>query len=444
MLKVSRVLHAGYLFECDRAAIAVDPIFEIPFSVNCWSFPRAEFQRDAIGALRLSAVFISHFHDDHCSLESLALLDRRTPIYLFCVHAEIFELIRALGFGRVYALELGLKVSVGPFEITPRRALNADVDSIFHVAAKDVNVLNVVDSWIDDETLRELAKTEWDLVLWPFQTMRELEILSPSRAAPAQRTLPAEWIAQLKTLRPQAIVPSSCQFKFEDWSWLNRAFFPVSYSRFEEEIAQALPLTRVVRLDPSESVVLKGGTLDRSGALSWIRAETGGDYDYSDESAPPTFEVAMHFNPLMDHQREMIERFCREEMPRKFRELGPAPGDYFKKPRQWRLSVYDHDGHAAHFHFKLDEDSMEPADAAPPAWVTEIPAAKLYGALFEGESLTSIYLRINDMTFDDKTESELAEADVLDDPLLRCLYNGSVGSYQKAQLRRLESSWKIS
>ena len=34
-LTISRILHAGYVFECDGSRIAFDTIFENPFSRNC-------------------------------------------------------------------------------------------------------------------------------------------------------------------------------------------------------------------------------------------------------------------------------------------------------------------------------------------------------------------------------------------------------------------------
>lgn len=157
-LKVSRILHAGYVFEHRGVLIAFDPIFENPFSENCHAFPAVSFDKEQISQLRLAAVFISHYHDDHFSIESLNLLDRRTPIYAYCVFDEMFTLIRELGFTEVYALTLNQPVVVGDISITPRRALDADVDSIFEISADGVNVLNVVDSWIDAETI-DLLKT---------------------------------------------------------------------------------------------------------------------------------------------------------------------------------------------------------------------------------------------------------------------------------------------
>ena len=150
-LKISRILHAGYVFECEGTAIAFDPIVENPFSRNCHAFPPVRFDLDAVRRLRWDAVFISHFHDDHCSL------DRATPIYLYCVFDELFAMIRALGFTSVERLHVDVPVRVGAIEVIPRRALDDDVDSLFQVRAAGLNVLNVVDSWIGPETLAQLA-----------------------------------------------------------------------------------------------------------------------------------------------------------------------------------------------------------------------------------------------------------------------------------------------
>ncbi len=100
-LTISRILHAGYVFECGGTSIAFDPIVENPFSRNCYPFPDVRFDHAKIRALRFDAVFISHFHDDHCSLDSLDYLDRDTPIYLYCIFDELFDMIRALGFTTV-------------------------------------------------------------------------------------------------------------------------------------------------------------------------------------------------------------------------------------------------------------------------------------------------------------------------------------------------------
>ena len=63
--------------------------------------------------------------------------------------------------------------------------------------------------------------------------------------------------------------------------------------------------------------------------------------------------------------------------------------------------------------------------------------SRLYGALEQGESLTTMYMRINNACFDADAERDLLDVDVVDDPLIRCLFSDTFGAYQAAQLRRL-------
>ncbi|MBB3221166.1 MBL fold metallo-hydrolase [Pseudoduganella umbonata] len=449
-LTISRILHAGYVFACGGTRIAFDPIFENPFSRNCHAFPAVRFDVDNIRAQRFDAVFISHFHDDHCSLDSLDLLDRATPLYIYCQFGVLLDWVRQLGFTSVTPLALNEPVGVGPFQVIPREAMDADVDSMFQVRAAGLNVLNVVDSWIDDGTLAQLVEEgPWDMVLWPFQTMREIEVLAPSRFTAAPPALPEEWIPQLRALAPRYVVPSSCQFKQEPWSWYNRAFFPISYARFTEEVTKALPAATVVRLDPSVSVTLDAVSLRPAPPLDWVIPVGAQDVDYVYEgnaAAPHTSEIARHFGALTAQQQARVFDYCRSELPAKYGAV-EASSDYFDQPRTWLLTLYDHAGAATHFRYRLEPGGPATLDdgAGPPGWTTAIPAAKLWAALEEGESLTSVYLRVNDPIsdsmggtgFDAATESELAEADVVDDPLIRCLFSDTFGAYQAAQLRRL-------
>lgn len=442
-LKISRILHAGYVFECDGARIAFDPIFENPFSRNCHAFPGVRFDRDRIRKQRFDAVFISHFHDDHCSFESLDLIDRNTPLYMYCQFDEMFALLRELKFLDVRRLETDTGVRIGPFEIIPREALDSDVDSMFQVRAAGVNVLNVVDSWISPVALSLLAREQpWDMVLWPFQTMREIEVLSPARAEPAPAELPSEWIDQLRILNPRYVVPSSCQFLQEPWSWYNHAFFPVTYRQFQQEVEAALPDTHVVRLNPSVSVVLDTTSLTKSSPLEWVVpvGEQDVDYQYDATARPPgTADIARHFPALGMAQTDRVLDYCRSGLLEKYRGMELPEDSYFEKPRVWRLSVYDHAGVGAHFHYRVEGDSIEAIAGAdgPLGWTTGIPISKFYAALELGESLTSMYMRINDALFDPGIEAEIASADIVDDPLIRCLFNDVFGAYQAAQLRRL-------
>lgn len=441
-LTIARILHAGYVFECAGTRIAFDPIFENPFSRNCHAFPDVRFDVAAIRQQRFDAVFISHFHDDHCSFDSLDLLERGTPLYIYCVFDELFEMVKQLGFTRVTPLRLNEAVQVGPLRVTPREAMDAEVDSMFQVQAAGLNVLNVVDSWIDDATLAQLvAQGPWDMVLWPFQTMREIEVLAPTRAVAAPRTLPEHWCGQLQALAPRYVVPSSCQFRLESWSWYNRAFFPISYALFARDVAAALPWAQVARLDPGVAVRLDGTSLQPAPRLAWVEPVGPQDVDYAYEgnaAPPPTAQIARQFAALTPLQQARVMHFCLTELPARYAGTDVA-GDYFDVPRVWQLTLYDAAGIPTRLRYRLAPGvpATLDDDAAPLGWSTEVPAAKLYAALEEGEALTSMYLRVNAMVFDAATERALADADVVDDPLIRCLFGETFGAYQAAQLRRL-------
>lgn len=497
-LRISRVLHAGYLFESQQQGeptrILFDPIFENPFSFNCFAYPNVQFDLNAIRQLQLSAIFISHYHDDHCSLESLQQLSKTTPVFLYCVHQELFEMIRKLGFTDVRALRVDQTETVGPFSITPRRALDDRTDTIFEITTSDCKILNVVDAQLDAETVAQLAKSApWDLVLWPFQVMRESEVLAPTRVEPdaifadaivtdanqesrlstssqqlqkSTQVFPTEWTEQLQRLQPRAVVPSSCQFIHEEWSWYRNFFFSYSYREFQNYLAQILPLTKVTRLNPGCALEWAQKQFQPTEPLPWITPVGPQDVDYKlspEQPIPDTSAIAQKFPALSPLQLQRILLFCKSEIIKRYQLIGPPEDIYFQKPRLWRLSIFDHLGQPSHFYYQLrDEemtvvkiidveitpitksyvtDSPNSADQLKNiAWTTEISTHKLYSALENGESLSSLYLRINAHRFSEKIEGEMREVNHLDDPLLRALYNGDALSYHRAQLKRLQKS----
>ncbi|MGZ3691119.1 MAG: MBL fold metallo-hydrolase [Pseudobdellovibrio sp.] len=440
-MKISRILHAGYLFSHTGVQIAFDPIFENPFSVNCYAYPSVEFDRAQIRNLKLDAVFISHYHDDHCSFESLNLLNRETPIYLYCFFDEMFSLLKELGFQKISALQINEAVQLGDIKVIPRLALDSDVDAVFQIQTPDVNILNVVDAWIDPEAMKILSLQKWDLVLWPFQTMQELQVLDPRRAKPASTELPPEWIEQIKLLNPRFIVPSSCQFRFEEWSWYNHKFFPITYRQFEKELNRVLPQTEVLKLNPGTSVRLDVKSLIFSESLPWVEISklANAEYEYKkDSEIPSTAEIAKHFRALSETQMKRVSQFCESEILEKYSLLAVLENSYFEKSKIWNLRLFNINGEPINIYYKIENGKMELTDFKREIhWLTEISATKLYEALESGESLTSIYLRINDTDFSDHAESEIESVDLFEDPLLRCLYEGRFASFQKHQLRRV-------
>ena len=443
-VQVSRILHAGYLFEHKGTQILFDPIFENPFSHNCYAFPNVNFDVESIKKLNPSAVFISHYHDDHCSFESLKLMNRKTPLYMYCVFEEMFSLLKELGFNEVISLDLNIPIQVGEFKIFPRAAVDRDVDSMFHVQIEGLNILNVVDSWIDSDTLSMLSKfAPWDLVLWPFQTMKELEVISPRQAKRANRRIPSEWLEQIETLNPKCLVPSSCQFTFEKWSWMNQFYFPISYRQFELDIKSKLPQISVTRLNPSCGLILDTNSIISGPSLDWMQpvGPQDLDYDYQESVQPPTTsEIAKQLNALNGAQSSLVDQFCKQKILDIYPTLEVPDVSLFPERVIWKLSTFDHTGQGLDHYYEIQGNVIKILENTPKKldWLTEIPSCKVFAALQGGEATNSIYIRINDF------EMAGHDLDPLQDPLLRCLYGREFASYQKYQLRKIKSCQKVS
>lgn len=454
-LQMHRILHAGYLFECEGTRLLLDPVFETPFSVNCHPWPPVRFDAAGLRDLQVDAVFISHYHDDHCSLASLDWLPRDTPIHLYCRDTALHELIRELGFQSVHELHTGIAVATGPFITTPVRALEEEIDCLLRIQVEGLNILNVVDAWIDDGTMTGLvAQSPWDLVIWPFQTLRECAVLCPSRSIAHDGSLPPEWLDQLSRLQPAAVIPGACQFIHETWSWWRHAYFPVSKVRFMNEIQAILPAACLLDMPPGTGVIIDKQCIESVAPLPWVMPDgpQAVDYHYDpDTPVPATAAIAAQMPALDDEARVRLLDWCREVLPIRFAAL-TCGDDWFDVPRRWSLVLWHGQGDAdviryvveatvmryvSHQAIAASEHQDAGIDDELADWYTELPATRLAGAVHAGETLSSLYIRINDRPMPADTENALQTLDILEDPLLRSLYENDPFVYQRAQLARL-------
>ena len=428
-LTVTRILHAGYQIESPLAKILFDPIVENPFSINCHAFPYVNFNHSTIESEIWDAIFISHIHDDHFSLQSLKHFNRNIPIYIYTTNNDALDLLEQLGFNQIHLLQHQIPVQIQDIYIEAYPALDIDVDCIFHIRSQGYNILNVVDSWIDYETLDKLKKVgSWNLILWPFQTMREIEVLSPTISPKADTHLPTEWIEQIKDLNPECIVPSSCQFQFENDSWINHFYFPITYAQFSKDLKENGVPAKVLRLDPSTSLEMSSGRT-RPQSLSWVQLDDNNliDYIYNPSlKIPHLLDFSLNrFSSLNDD-----DQFFLIEWLRNMEKLFPTVDVYIDEEGtehslEWTLKVYNQGS----ILWDKAYSSKESKDFVIP-WTTEIIAEKLWGALKKGETLSSLYIRIND----DISFENLKSLDRLQDPLLKILYSADPLQYQKYQL----------
>lgn len=448
-IKVSRVFHAGYQFEYQNTRILFDPIFENPMSVNCFSHSKITFNHELIQKLDFHAIFISHIHDDHLSMFSLNYLNKEIPIYIFCVDVLYIELIKKIGFQNVIQLKLNEQICIDGMMIHCLPALDRDIDCLFHLQVEDINILNVVDSWIDWDTCTKLSQLcTWDLVLWPFQQMRELEVLCPSRTLPSDQKIVDEHIKQLEILRPKRIIASSCQFIHEEWSWYRYHYFPISYQSFKNQVNDFLPNTDVIRLEPSFSLYLSKNEIQHAPQLDWIQIDlsTISDYEYLPDLAPQSLiEIAKYFPQLNLSQLADCHNFLKHEFNLRWNCLDHENFIYPKSKFNWLFILYELSEttfesvvvqQKIYFEINYNEiKQVQVIDQEQIHWLTEISLYKFHKAIAHAESLSSLYIRINDRHLNDQSWNSLFDFDLLADPLLRILYEGKSAYYQSHQMK---------
>lgn len=448
---VSRVFHAGYQFEAGNVRILFDPIFENPMSVNCYSHSKIDFDLEKIKKIDFDAVFISHIHDDHLSLQSLYYLKKEIPIYIFCTDDLYVDLIQKVGFTNVIKLHLNDLIQIQDLSVKCLPALDRDVDCLFHIKYKDCHILNVIDSWIDWDTCKKLSQmNRWDLILWPFQQMRELEVLCPSRSVVSDRKVPEEHLQQLQMLNPKKIIASSCQFIHEEWSWYRHHYFPISYELFEKQIKHILPNTEVIRLEPSYSFELSDSQSQAVPKLDWIKIdlESITDYNYQPNIPPQNLtEITEHFPKLDVEQMNVCEQFLQFELNQRWQMLDHENDEYPKSNFNWLLILYEpidssirSEMNQRKLFFEINKNGIHYVESVKQDqihWLTEICLFKLYQAIAYAESLSSLYIRINDRKLDDPNWKSMFDFDLIADPLLRILYEGKIGHYQGQQLKKI-------
>jgi hypothetical protein len=130
MLSTTFLGHQGWLFQTKNSCIAVDPLLCEDFghaqALEYRVFPPRVFNYAELP--KLDAVVLSHEHDDHFDIPSLAKLDRAIPIYLSSRSSRAArQILQEMGF-TVEPLTPGRPLRLGELELAPFAGDHLSVD----------------------------------------------------------------------------------------------------------------------------------------------------------------------------------------------------------------------------------------------------------------------------------------------------------------------------
>jgi hypothetical protein len=275
--------HQGWLFRTERACIAVDPLlceqFGAQHALDYQVYPPRRLDLARFPAL--DAVVLTHEHDDHFDLPSLAKLSRKIPIHLSARSSSAaHEILREMGF-RVVPLEPGVPVTFGDLEVIPLAGDHVTVDcgdewDTLPLLVRDTGGAGSFFSMVD------ITPTERHLLLvkgvvakpglvtwtnnaldWSHMTDFVDEMVGSTEACAARMGRGRDLVRAVWG-RPAATLLCAGGFSFYgEQAWLNRRVFPIDCERACALVGRANPREKFVSTLPGQTFVMERNRLVR-------------------------------------------------------------------------------------------------------------------------------------------------------------------------------------
>jgi L-ascorbate metabolism protein UlaG (beta-lactamase superfamily) len=260
-MRATLVGHACWLFETTAGCFLMDPVLFDPFEEGTvTSCPRRAVRLERLPALQ--GIVISHRHLDHFDLPSLAVLDRRVPVFCPDDPFLLYGLQR-LGFGDIRRLAPFVAQQIGGLRLLPTPSLNRDVLEYGLVVQDETGALfNQVDTFLAADTIQrlhgEVDQLDVHLAMYASQ---HFDLFESKRASTA--AMHGINLHTASRLAASCVVPAAAGFRFtDDLAWLNRHVFPISPARFVQDLRQVSPTLRIVEVNPGDTLVVASGQVD--------------------------------------------------------------------------------------------------------------------------------------------------------------------------------------
>ncbi len=293
MLRITFIGHQGWLVSSGRTTVLVDPLLGEGFGHGGQAgrvYPPRTLELAKFPAI--DAVVVSHEHDDHFDLPSLARLSRETPIYLSSRSSvAAFEIVQQMGFS-VQALHSGQELAVGDLRYraftadhTGRRG--ADEWDVFPFVLYDTagsgSLMSSVDVRPGERMLETLGTAVPRAGVWAYannSTSAAFQLVGAGYSTDGDAEA-LERVAVRRYLEverawgtPAATLVCGAGWSYEgERAWLNHQVFPVSGQRLCEAMRRERPQGRFAAPAPGYTVKMdRGRVVEQQPRCGFIRA----------------------------------------------------------------------------------------------------------------------------------------------------------------------------
>lgn len=255
MIKTTLIGHASLLIQSKETTILTDPVwFDYLWEEINVLCPRTELNKDTIPPV--DVLFLSHRHQDHFDVRTLAYLKRNNRILkpdvrIMAPNDDILlEVLKELEFENVEILADFEPIQVKDVTITPTPSLNQASTSQDYfpehgllVNDGEVTAWNQVDTIVSPEIIDHI-KQQYGGV--DFAHSRFLPLLEGNFTYHKPVVLPFDeycsFLNAMRALAPRFVVPGSAAFRYRDeFTFMNHYTFPTTQDQFLSDLSEFCP-----------------------------------------------------------------------------------------------------------------------------------------------------------------------------------------------------------
>jgi len=320
MLKTTLIGHASLLIQSKETTILTDRVwFDYLWEEINVLCPRTELDLDTVPPV--DVLFLSHRHQDHFDVRTLAYLKRNNRILKPNVRIMapndpiLLEVLNELEFENVEILDDFEPIAVKDVIITPTPSLNQASTSQDYfpehgllVHDGQVTAWNQVDTIVSPEIIDHIGQIYGGV---DFAHSRFLPLLEGNFTYHKPVVLPFDeycsFLNAMRALAPKFVVPGSAAFRYRDeFAFMNHYTFPTTQEQFLGDLSEFCPeIQSSIFLSGDVAHISPSGTRVESQGSNFVRTVEDDSYRVAFKPVLEVSPIRTQTTDAVQHEQEM-------------------------------------------------------------------------------------------------------------------------------------------